>query len=155
MLHHMCMCLYLLIFLPWHWLEVESNQWILHSVAALSDLCENNFKSVPMARFRTNHDVNRWLFNSAHHFHWALKILGSVHKCLPYIPCPQSCWHICCLSQLKALKSIPARVTCKTGLMLDPVERLGSLFHLNDSCCCLSREMSVFRHLWHVQGQLN
>lgn len=40
-----------------------------------------------------------------------------------------------------------SRVTFKTGLILDPVERLGCLFDLNDSCWCLSREMSVFRNL--------
>ena len=33
---------------------------------------------------------------------------GPAHQYLPHIPCPHSCWHICCLSQPKALKSISA-----------------------------------------------
>lgn len=38
----------------------------------------------------------------------SFKNLGPVHKCSPHIPYPHSCWHICCLSQPKALKSISA-----------------------------------------------
>lgn len=84
MLHCMSTCL--LIFLLWHWLEFESNQLTYHSGAALSDLCENNFKSAPIARFRTNCDIKGSLFNSAHHPQWALLKIWALNTnvCLTY-----------------------------------------------------------------------
>lgn len=148
MLHRLSTCLYLLVFLLWHWLEFESNQWTYHSVAALSDLCENNFRSAPMARFRTNRDVRGWLFNSAHHVHWALSKTWALRTNvrLAYPTHTPADTFAVCLSrkhwrafQLSNLQDRFDATPCGKAWIPLSFERL---------CWRLSREMSVFRHLW-------
>lgn len=127
-----CPCLYLLAFLLWHWLEFEFNQWTCHSVDALSDLCKNNFKSAPMACFRTIRDIKGWLFNSAHHLHWALlkpwALHTNVHLTYP-THAPADTFAV----SAESTEEHFSWATCKTGLMLHPVEGLGFLFPLNNT----------------------
>lgn len=146
----MSTCLYLL----WRWLEFESNQWTYRSAATLGDLCENDFKSAPMARLRANRNVKGWLFHSAHHLIELLKT-WTLHTNVPFTY-PSTIL-------LTRLLSVSAEsteehfrwATCKTGLMLHPVERLGSLFPLNYSVRISAERCQSLGISDNLQGQFN
>lgn len=154
MLHRMPTYLYLLVFLLWHRLEFESNQWICHSVAALSNLCDNDFKFAPMARLRTNHDVKGWLFSSAHHLHWPLLRTWALRTNvrLTYPTHTPADTFVVCLSQkhwrafqLSNSQDRFDATPCGKAWIPLSFERL---------CWCLSRDMSVLRHLWQSSGAI-
>lgn len=149
----MSTCLYLAALVLWQWLEFETNQWTYHSEAALCDLCESSFRSAPMAWFRTIHSIKGWLFNSAHHLHWALLKPLALHtnvRLAHPTHTPADTFAVC-LSwehwrafQLSNLQD-----------SLDPVGRLGSLFSLSNSVGVLAKRCQSLDISDNLQGQFN
>lgn len=146
----MSTCLYLL----WRWLEFEWNQWTYRSAATPSDLCENNFESAPRPGLEPI-AMSRADFSTV--------LTTSLSSWKPE-PCTQMLpSHTLSTSLLTLLLSVSAGsteehfrwATCKTNLMLHPVERPGSLFALNYSVRNLAERCQSSGISDNIQGQFN